>query len=140
MSSSFQYDSERRVFVRVNTDIPLRYKFLSKVLDLGTDQIYEGTTSNIAGGGCLLHGKVPSLNWIPALLMGKIQLGINLLLPSMDVPVKALCRISWIEAIQEGSDRLVMGLKYLDIQKEMQDEIREKLDGVRRSSKKTTVH
>ncbi|MCI0650326.1 MAG: PilZ domain-containing protein [Planctomycetes bacterium] len=113
--------SSRVEFHRLNTDIPVRYKFLSKTIDLGTDQIYEGTTCRLSGGGCLLVGKVPSLNWIPALLMGKILVGVNVLLPQQEAPVKALCRVSWIEAISEGSDRLTFGIQFVDIPKEGQD-------------------
>ncbi|MFQ5654503.1 MAG: PilZ domain-containing protein [Planctomycetota bacterium] len=123
MSTAFEYTSERREFVRTNTDIPLRYKFLSRDIDLGTDQIYEGKTSNISGAGCLLSGKVPSLSWIPALLMGKIHLGVNLLMPSLDHPIKALCQVSWVEAIPPRSDRCVLGLKFIDVRKQDQDEI-----------------
>ncbi|MEM7260527.1 MAG: hypothetical protein AAF488_00955, partial [Planctomycetota bacterium] len=94
MSTRFELNSTRREFVRIQTDMPVRYKFLSKDVDLGTDQIFEGTTNCLSGGGLLLSGRLPSLNWIPALLMGKIHLGVNLLLPSSDDPVKALCACS----------------------------------------------
>ena len=113
----------RKEFVKLSTEIPLRYKFLCKVADLGCDQVFEGYTQSIAGEGCLLVGKLPSFNWIPGLLMGKILIGANLVLPSLDVPIKALCRMAWIEELTEGSDRATMGLRFEDITKENQDEV-----------------
>lgn len=123
MSTRFEFNSARREFVRMNTDIPVRYKFLSKEIDLGDERIHEGTTNCLSGGGCLLQGRVPSLNWIPALLMGKIQLGVNILLPSFDQPIKALCSTSWMEEIPEGSERCVIGMRFVTIDKEHQDQI-----------------
>ena len=123
MTTVFEYHSQRREFVHKNTDIPIRYKCLSKEMELDSEEVFEGTTSNLAGGGCLLVGRVPSFNWIPALLMGQIRLGINMLLPSVDKPVKSLCKVAWIEEIPESRDRIVMGLRFEDITKEDQDQV-----------------
>jgi len=123
VSTRFELNSARREFVRVHTDIPVRFKFLSKEIELGSDQISEGTTNSISGGGLLLQGRVPSLNWIPAMLMGKIHIGINILLPSSDEPIKALCACSWIEEITEGSERCTIGLRFENIEKDKQDQI-----------------
>jgi c-di-GMP-binding flagellar brake protein YcgR len=112
---SFEYDSEKREFVRIHTDIPVRYKFLSR--------IFEGTTSNLSGSGLLLLGKIPGMSWIPGLLMSEILVGVNVLLPSLDAPIKALTRVGWIESFQKGSDKCAMGLKFKEISKENQDEI-----------------
>jgi c-di-GMP-binding flagellar brake protein YcgR len=120
---SFEYESEKREFVRINTDIPIRYKFLSKSLPLDSEGIFEGTTSNLSGSGLLLVGKIPSISWIPALLTEEILMGINMLLPSLDLPVKALSRVSWVESMTKGSDRCALGLRYKEITKEHQDEI-----------------
>ncbi len=123
MTTVFEYHSQRREFVHTSTDIPIRYKLLSKEIKLDKDEIFEGTTSNLAGGGCLLVGRIPSFNWIPALLMGQIRLGINMLLPSVDKPVKSLCKVAWIEEIPESRDRIVMGLRFEDIHKDDQDQV-----------------
>lgn len=120
---SFEYESERKAFVKINTDIPVRYKFLSKVIDLADESIHEGTTSHISGHGLLLMGKIPSVSWIPGLLMEKIVLGLNILLPSVDAPVKVLARVAWVEAIPEGSDKCVMGMTFKEIAKQHQDQI-----------------
>ncbi len=120
---SLNYESEKKEFVRINTDIPIRYKFLSKSLPLDSEGIFEGTTSNLSGSGLLLMGKIPSISWIPALLTEEILIGVNLLLPSLDLPVKALTRVAWVEAMSKGGDRVALGLKFREISKEHQDEI-----------------
>ena len=120
---STNYVIEKRDFVRVHTDIPVRYKFLSRSIPLESEGIFEGTTSNLSGSGILLVGKIPGMSWIPGLLMGEILIGVNILLPSVDAPIKALTRVSWIEAFQKGSDKCAMGLRFKEISKENQDEI-----------------
>jgi c-di-GMP-binding flagellar brake protein YcgR len=120
---STNYVIEKRDFVRVHTDIPVRYKFLSRSIPLESEGIFEGTTSNLSGSGILLVGKIPGMSWIPGLLMGEILIGVNLLLPSIDVPIKALTRVAWVEAFEKGSDKCAMGLRFKEISKENQDEI-----------------
>ena len=123
MSITIEAFTGRRDFVRLPTDISIRYKFLCKVMDLNCDQVFEGSTNNLSGEGCLLIGKIPSLSWIPGMLMGKILIGGNILIPSLDLPIKVLCKLAWIEEIAEGSDRCFMGFRFQEITKENQDEI-----------------
>jgi c-di-GMP-binding flagellar brake protein YcgR len=120
---SFEYETEKRGFVRIHTDIPVRYKFLSRSVPLESEGVFEGTTTNLSGSGLLLVGRIPGMSWIPGLLMEEILIGLNILLPLMDVPIKALTRVGWIEAFQKGSDKCAMGLRFKEISKENQDEI-----------------
>jgi len=120
---SIDYATEKREFVRIHTDIPVRYKFLSRSVPLEAEGIFEGTTSNLSGSGLLLMGKIPGMSWIPGLLMGEILIGVNLLLPSLDAPIKALTRVGWVEAFEKGSDKCAMGVRFKEISKENQDEI-----------------
>ena len=120
---SFDYETEMREFVRVHTDIPVRYKFLSRSVPVDSEGIFEGTTANLSGSGLLLVGKLPGISWIPGLLMEEILLGLNVLLPMMDAPIKGLARVAWIEAFQKGTDKCAMGLRFKEISKESQDEI-----------------
>ena len=120
---STSYAVEKRDFVKIHTDIPVRYKFLSRAIPLDSEGVFEGTTCHVSGSGCLLIGKIPGMSWIPGLLMGEIVLGVNILLPSVDVPIKALTRVAWVEAFEKGSDKCGMGLRFKEISKENQDEI-----------------
>ncbi|TET37131.1 MAG: hypothetical protein E3J72_06755 [Planctomycetota bacterium] len=120
---SFEYETEKREFVRIKVDIPVRYRFLSRELDLGDDKVRGGVTRNISGSGLLLLGQLPKPDWITPLLMQHIVVGVNILIPKLINPVKALTRVAWIEAIPEGADKCAMGLKFREITKEGQDEI-----------------
>ncbi len=119
MAESFE--TERREFVRIKVDLPVRYKFLSKVVEV-PDEVFEGMTGNLGGGGLLLVGKIPDPAWFADLLMQRIVVGVNLLLPSTDQPIKALCRCAWLEA-PEGGHRVAMGLRFKEITREQLDEI-----------------
>lgn len=116
-------DSERREFVRVRTVLTVRYKFLSRDGEDMTGEIHEGVSRNVGGGGILLEGKLPKLEWIPDLLMQKIVMGVNIELPDAQDPVKALTRVAWVESIEESSGKCAMGLVFKEITREHQDMI-----------------
>ena len=118
MTESF---TTRKEFVRLHAEFPVRYKFMSKEIDIPEETVFEGITARMGGDGLLLYGKIPSFNWIPALLMGKIHIGVNLLIPSLDTAIKGLCQVAWIEEIPENKDRCSMGLRFIEIAKEDQD-------------------
>ncbi|MBI4833531.1 MAG: PilZ domain-containing protein [Planctomycetes bacterium] len=118
------YESERREFVRVKTEILVRYKFLCTYKeDKIFEEIHQGYTSNLSGGGILLKGPVPDFNWIPDLLMQKTVIGVNMMLPTEQEPLKALTRVAWIEAIDEKTHTCILGLKFKEITREDQDKI-----------------
>ncbi|MCX7806330.1 MAG: PilZ domain-containing protein [Planctomycetota bacterium] len=114
---------ERRQFIRVKIEIPVKYKFLSHDPGFSSDEIFDGVTSNLSAGGLLLVGRIPNLNWIPGLLMERIIVGVNMHMPGFPDPVKALCRVSWLEAVEEKTGRAAMGLRFAEITKQHEDVI-----------------
>jgi len=123
MSSGFE--SEKREFVRVKVAIPVRYKFLSRDVEFATgiDEIYEGSTANLSGGGILLKARIPDVAWLAPLLTERIVIGVNILLPRDEVPVKALTRVAWIEAIEEDTQKCQLGLRFKEIGQDDLDRI-----------------
>ncbi len=118
------YEQERREFVRVKLEVPVRYKFLAKDRNEPEfDRVYEGTTWNISGGGLLLAGRIPVFSWLPDLLLSKILVGVNILLPGTDNPIKALARVAWIETIDESTQRCGIGLKFREVTTADRDQI-----------------
>jgi c-di-GMP-binding flagellar brake protein YcgR len=120
---SRSFDPERREFVRVRAELPVKYKFLSQDQAIVSDEIFEGTTSNISGAGILLVGQIPNSDWITGLLMERIIIGVNLFLPGNSEPVKALTRTAWIEALDERARRCSIGLRFKEVTKDHLDRL-----------------
>jgi c-di-GMP-binding flagellar brake protein YcgR len=118
-----RYESERREFVRVKVDIPVRYKFLSKTIQV-PDEVFLGSTGDLGGGGVLLLGRIPDPAMFVGLLTQQIVVGVNLQLPDSAEPIKALCRVAWIESTEgEGGNRVAVGLKFKEIARDALDEV-----------------
>lgn len=117
------YESERREFVRIKTSLSVRYKFLNRAGEDIDENVHEGVTQNLSGGGLLLTGKIADVGWIPDLLMQKIVIGVNIMLPDSDEPIKALTRVAWAEAFEEGPGKCAFGLMFREITKDAQDKI-----------------
>ena len=120
MTASFDY--EKREFIRIPVAVPVRYKFLSKELSAqDMDTVHEGVTQNIGAGGILLRGKLPDSKWLSKLLTRRMYVGVNVILPSGDRPVKALCRVIWSSAVQQPTGQLMMGLEFQEITNQDRD-------------------
>ncbi len=109
-------ESDRRDYPRLKRSIPIRYKFLSSsVKDPAMDRVCDGVTQNVSMGGLLLVGPVPRLDWLKDLLLGRITLGLNLILPDQTYPVKVLARVAWLEATDEQAISLRIGLRFIEV-------------------------
>ncbi len=118
------FESDRREFTRVRVSVPVRYKFLHHEMEHpDLDHIWEGSTSNLSGSGLLMKIKVPHMDWVTLLLTGKMKVGVNLILPTYELPVKALCRVSWMESMNPSTQKLNMGLVFREIGSQAKDEI-----------------
>ncbi len=116
-----RYETQRREFVRIRTDLPVRYKFLSKRVAV-PEEIFEGRTGDLSGGGMLLRGRVPEAPLYAHLLTQKALIGVLFQLPTAEEPIKALCRVAWIEAHEEP-ERAALGLAFREITRADQDAI-----------------
>lgn len=109
-------ESDRRDYPRLKKSIPIRYKFLSStVKDPAMERICDGTTANISMGGLLLVGPIPRMDWLKDLLLGKINIGLNLVIPTSVYPVKVLTRVAWLEATDEQAINMRIGLRIIDV-------------------------
>jgi len=114
MTASF--DFEQRQFIRLPLSVPVRYKFLSREMrSSDMDTVYEGISQNIGAGGLLLRGKLPDPSWLSKLLTRKMYVGVNVMLPNSDRPVKALSVVIWSSSVQSQSGQIVMGLEFQEI-------------------------
>ena len=93
--------NERKGFVKVSMDVPVRYKFLSKTIEVKDKEVHEGHTNNVSGSGLVLIAKIPDGETLTRLLTNELLAGLNILLPSQDETIKALARLVYVEAMPE---------------------------------------
>ena len=79
------------------------------------EQVCDGMTNALSMGGMLLVGRIPAMEWTQHLLTGKMTIGINLYLPGTTMPVKFPTRCLWIEAAEQGSINMKIGLRILEM-------------------------
>lgn len=116
--------TERREFFRTRCDVPVRFQFIAPHLrDAELAGHHEGVTNNLSGGGLLLQGTLPKLDWVPDLLMQKMAVGVTVLLPMDPSPVAALARVSWIETINERTRQCRLGLRFREITSQDRDRL-----------------
>ena len=121
MATSF--DFERREFVRIPMALPVRYKFLSHAdVKADLDVVHEGSSQNIGTGGLLLKAKLSDTSWLNLLLTRAMLIGVNVLLPNQPSALKALCRVAWSSAVEEGN-HIAFGLSFQEITQEDRDRI-----------------
>jgi c-di-GMP-binding flagellar brake protein YcgR len=121
MAKSF--DFERREFVRIPIVLAVRYKFLTHE-DVGVDldTVHEGSCQNIGTGGLMLKAKLPDTSWLSLLLTRAMLIGVNILLPNQAATVKALCRVAWSSAVEQGN-LIAFGLSFQEITQDDRDRI-----------------
>lgn len=106
---------ERRFFVRVRVEVPVRYKLIQPSGEKISDELFEGTTSDIASGGMLLVGRLPDPAFVIELLAQRVRLSLNMVIPGDPQPLKAVARTAWIERFEEGTGIFPMGLSFENI-------------------------
>ena len=122
MSTTFEF--EKRQFIRLPIAVPVRYKFLSReIRGEDMDAVYEGLSQNVGAGGMLLRGKLPEAEWLAPLLTHKMYIGVNIMLPNVERPLKALSRVMWSSAIESENGAIAMGLAFQEITSKDQDAI-----------------
>jgi c-di-GMP-binding flagellar brake protein YcgR len=105
-----------RVHFRALDNLKVRYKFLSRLEQFSSEEIFSGVLLNLSDGGALIEGPVPALDWLPRLGDGSILVGANILVTPSH-PLKALCTLRWSRpALKLGC--FEMGLQFMQIEPE----------------------
>ena len=122
--------SERRTYVRVKAEIPIRYKFFSQEGAPGLEEELEGVTKNVSAGGILLVAQIPNMDWITTLLRQKMYVGVRMELTGGE-QVRALARVAWVGAMDEEARTCDLGLSFKEITKADQEKLFQYFIGTR---------
>ncbi len=108
-------------FANVHTEVPVRYKFVSKTIPLKDDTVHVGRSKDFSSAGIAVVGKCPDDPLLGYLIRGEVFVGLNIVLPNREEPVKVLGRLIWLEVDEEAQGRCRMGLRFVEIDKESKD-------------------
>ncbi len=114
-------DSKAREYLRVETKLPVRFQFIGQTTHEGPglDQVHEGWTRDISGGGVCLIGPLPEASWVPDLLTQGLELALSIELSASSFAY-AVARVIWLEG--EG-DESTFGLAFTHISKSTQSRL-----------------
>jgi len=113
---------ERR-FGRLNVDVTVRYKFISKEVEVTDQNVYTGNSKDLSSVGLGLECQLPEPSILGGLIEGKVFVGLNIILPNRETPIKALTRLIWLEVDEKEPRKVTLGLKFVTIEKEDKDEL-----------------
>ena len=104
--------NEKRKFPRIESRFPLKYKDLRRM-----GEEYRGTVSkNVSEGGIRFRSD--------RFISLACRLVVELSLPSITKPIRAVSKITWIKKLPAGDDYEV-GNQFLEISREDKEVIRE---------------
>jgi c-di-GMP-binding flagellar brake protein YcgR len=106
---------KRRRFTRVNVELSVAYAFISSSGNNISDQTFHGTSRDISGGGCLLEGTIPNLEWIPDLLLERIKLKADIVFPQDDTRLHTEGKVAWIDPRDPGEETFQLGLEFEEL-------------------------
>lgn len=112
MAKKAPYGSEKRKYVRMDSVLPVQFRFISTDGKAFLSEWLQGFTNNIGKGGiCLMVNNLPAdLGLLASARQAKLSLSIELPFIRDVVPAKA--RIAWVESSQ---NKHLIGLAYEDI-------------------------
>ena len=117
---------ERRTLevVHVQSEVTIRYKFLAKDRqEPGMDLVHETTTKEISKQGMIASLRIPNPAWIALLLQKKMVLGLNLLLPNCEKPLKAVGEVAFLEAFDDAGETTLGGVRFREMKSDDREEI-----------------
>lgn len=120
--------ANHRVFSRIELELAVRYRFLPThpAVSVPGPQHLLGATTNLSAGGLLLVANLPTGTSFADLLLGRLNVGIELDLPQNDggyFTVRAICRVAWMEDVEEESGSCNLGLAFQEITLDHRDRV-----------------
>ena len=120
---SEEHKVERREFVRMACELPVKYKFVSLADEKVGENLFEGCTRNISPSGILLQGLIPDSKYLQLMLQQRIAIVVKVGIPEDNSPVTAITRLAWFEAIEDDPNNCLFGLHFKEITSQDTDKI-----------------
>ena len=117
--------SERRRYVRISPSEPIQVQYkLVKDREEGEMEINKASSRSVSGGGLFLELPYLEPGEVEELLRGEKKLSLQIHIPTLSKPVKALGQVMWLEGKKEGERYFYgAGVSFVRIDEDDRDEI-----------------
>jgi c-di-GMP-binding flagellar brake protein YcgR len=118
---------ERRETVRLELSANVDYTLINDIKSAELSRRRRAIVTNISARGLRIESDEIDDSQIEELYNGRIKLGLEMKLPAIDTPIRALAKVAWLTKgwkEQDGRAKYVMGLEFVDITTAHQDLIR----------------
>ena len=106
---------EHRNFIRLDSVFPVQFRAQNPDAKSFISDWLQGFTNNIGKGGLCLSVNNLNAELIKSLKQGQVKLWLEIDLPVVKEPIKAKASISWVRQDASGSNKYVLGLRYVEI-------------------------
>ena len=117
--------SERRRYVRISPSEPIQVKYnLVKDQGEGDTATNKASSQSVSGGGLFLELPYLEPGEVEGLLKGEKKLSLQIHIPNLAQPIKALGQVMWMEGKKEGERYFYCaGVSFVRIDEDDRDEI-----------------
>ena len=117
--------SERRRYVRISPSEPIQVKYnLVKDHGEGEAETNKASSRSVSGGGLFLEMPYLEPREVEELLKGEKKLSLQIHIPNLSKPIKALGQVMWLEGKKEGERYFYgAGVSFVRIDEDDRDEI-----------------
>lgn len=117
--------SERRRYVRISPPEPIQVKYnLVEDHGEGGTETNKASSQSVSGGGLFLELPYLEPREVEGLLRGEKKLSLQIYIPNLSQPIKALGQVMWMEGKKEGERYFYgAGVSFIRIDEDDRDEI-----------------
>jgi len=119
---------ERRENVRIYLSASADFIFINDERSAELSKQRSGEIKNISATGVLLEIDELNETWKDGLFTGVIKIALEIKLPGLERPIRALARMVWLSKLwkeKESREKYVLGLNFVDITTQSQDLIKD---------------
>lgn len=117
---------ERRSFGRLPVSLPISFSLFDTSESKKLTEIIYAHARNISAGGLLIETEQIPLQWVNALISGKVILNLRFKLPEFNDFIQSSAKVTWMarrKEVEQGVEPFVMGVNFTEISPEDQNRI-----------------
>ncbi len=112
---NIEKEQNRRKFLRLDSVLPVQFRFLSFDQSKALSEWFQGFTHNLSAGGLLLDiHNIPS-NFLVLLKEKDITISLRINIPIRNIDIEAIATVAWLQPSATNINNYSLGVNYISI-------------------------